>query len=408
MTTRCATAVGLFLAALAASAAPPPPLDSFLREGRLRDGLEAYATPADNTERFSLAVLQSLDGLQRFGSGLGKLGVTRAVARSGAPFLRMGVRDEDDAKPPEVATPEKVASLFRDLKTALRLANETLAGVDDKDFGVEVDFSKARLDLDGDGIVAGDEMLLMQLGRMMQGGEGAGLVIRFDNADAVWLKGYTHFVLGVLDVFTSYDWMPVWNQCAHVIFDRPAPTPAIVPHLRRAGDADDDENEAIQISSMADLVAALHEMRLEPVRKDGLSTARDSFRAMVACSRICWERVQAETDNDREWLPSPTQTGPGGAKITAEQIAGWQKVLDELDAVLTGRKLLPHWRIKKGSGVNLDKLVNAPPRLDPVLWVQGAALVPFIEAGTVSDAATWETLIAPFGPGFALFALWSN
>jgi hypothetical protein len=34
--------------------------------------------------------------------------------------------------------------------------------------------------------------------------------------------------------------------------------------------------------------------------------------------------------------------------------------------------------------------------------------VPYIEAGQVSDRATWRNLMQPFGPGFARFAIWSN
>jgi hypothetical protein len=231
---------------------------------------------------------------------------------------------------------------------------------------------------------------------------GADIVIRFDSADAVWLKGYTHFLTGLLDILTAYDWMPVWNQCAHVIFRNPQP---LSPLVQGVGS---DDKRSRDMSKIADLIAGLHEMRLELVRKDGLRHARDEFRSMIACSRVCWQRVLAETDNDHEWLPSPAQTGPGGAKITSQQIEGWQQVLDEMDAVLTGKKLLPHWRLGAGRGINVDKMVNTPPRFDPVLLIQGAAFIPYIEEGTVSDQARWRTLMQPFGPGFAMFAIWSN
>jgi hypothetical protein len=118
--------------------------------------------------------------------------------------------------------------------------------------------------------------------------------------------------------------------------------------------------------------------------------------------------VLAETDNDHEWLPSPKQTGPGGTKVTQQQIDGWLKVLDELDAILAGKKLLPHWRLKSGTGINVAKLVASPPKLDLILLIQGSALVPYLEEGTVSDRAAWVTLMQPFGPGFTRFAIWSN
>jgi hypothetical protein len=327
-------AIRLSLALLAlwggAAAQAAPALDDFLRDGKLREGLKAYAAPTNNAERFSLAVLQALDGFQQFSTGFNQLGfnpeISRELARSRLPFLRMA---KPNGKPGSrgVVTPEKIARLFGDLKEALRRANATLAAVNEEPFGVNVNWSQARLDLDGDGSVATNELLLVSLGRNFglaaRGPADEDLVIRFDSADAVWLKGYTHFLMGLLDVLTAYDWMPVWNQCAHRIFCNPKPLPPIAQYSDHA-----KTGRGFDEALMADLIAALHEMRLEPIQKDGLRKARDEFRAMIACSRVCWQRVLAETDNDHEWLPSPTQTGPRGAEITAEQIEGWRQVLD--------------------------------------------------------------------------------
>ncbi len=405
MTMRCSIGVGLLLVALSGPATAVQPLDEFLRDGRLQDGLAAYANPPDNAGRFSLAILQSLDGLQKFVAGAGKLGLNPEMAQSGIPFFRTTAPGLNQATR-DAATPEKVAALFKDLKASMQKANATLATVDDGQFGVEVNVSRARMDLNGDGTVASNEMALASLGRPMglpaQDRQGQDLVIRFDSADAAWLKGYTHFLSGILIVLTSYDWTPVWNQCAHVIFSNPDPMPAIARLSGPRG------RGSMDTAQLADMIAALHEMRLELLQKDALGRARDEFRAMIGCSRLCWQRVLAETDNDHEWLPSPTQTGPGGAKITTEQITAWQSVLDELDAILKGEKLLAHWRIKPGTGINIDKLVTSPPQLDMVMLIQGSALIPYLEEGPVSNQDSWRTLTAPFGPGFVRFAIWSN
>jgi len=141
---------------------------------------------------------------------------------------------------------------------------------------------------------------------------------------------------------------------------------------------------------------------------DGLKKAVTEFRSAIVCSKICWKRIQAETDDDQEWLPNPKQTGPRGSKVTQEEIDGWMTILAEVDSILTGKKLLPHWRIINGMGINVAKLVQSPPKFDLVLLIQGSALAPYIEGGDVSSLARWRTLITPFGPGFANFALWSN
>ena len=405
MQRRRLTQLGLLLLALPAAAAAPRTLDGFLSEGRIQEGLRAFASPRDNAARFSLAVLQALDGLQQFSAGSCKLGVSGEIIARGLPFFRAmmpapGVSQSTN----QVATPKKVADLLNALRDSLKNANATLATIDAKPFKVEVNLSTARLDFDGDGIVAPEEMLVAKLAPVLglPSGPQAGqdLIIHFDSADAAWLKGYTHLLIGVIDILLAYDWHPVWNQCAHLFFRNPDPVPPIARFTMH--------EPGRSFSEWADLIAAVHDMRLTLDDRDGLSNARQEFMSMIACSRLCWQRVLAETDDDHEWLPSPKQTGPGGTKVTQQQIDGWIKVLDELDAILAGKKLLPHWRVKNGTGINVAKLVASPPKLDLILFIQGSALVPYFEEGTVSDLTAWRTLMQPFGPGFVRFALWSN
>jgi len=393
--------LSLFLVTIPATASSPDSLDGFLREGRIKEGLTVFAEPSDNAGRFSLAVLQALDGLQRFSAGMHNLGIRPDFVQSGIPFFRV-VPPGRLQNPKEPATPDKVASLFEDLRTSLRRANATLTGMDAGEFGVEVNLSLARLDFDGDGQCSPGETLLDALGRSFglpaEAPDGRDVDVRFDGADAMWLKGYTHLLPGALDLLMAYDWRPVWDQCANVVFLNPNPAP---PLARFSA-------EGQQFGQWADLIAGVHDLRLRVVDKDGVRHARDEFKAMVSCSRMCWQRVMAETDDDKEWLPSPHQTGPGGTTITKAQVDAWQHVLDELDAVASGSKLLPHWRLKQGMGINVEEFVASPPPLDLVLMIQGSAFVPYIEEGAVSDRQTWSQLTRAFGPGFFRFAIWNN
>ncbi len=393
--------LGLLLLAVPVGAGTPPAVDGFLREGRIKEGLAAYASAANNAERFSLAVLQALSGLQHFSASMSTLGINPEFVQSGIPFLRVVVPKPGQLSK-EPATPEKIAKAFQALRASLRQANTTLAGMSAEDFGVEINLGQVHLDLDGNGKVSPEETLTRSLGRILGIAAPvppeADLIVRFDSADAMWLKAYTHLLTGMLDLLLAYDWRPVWDQCAHLVFLHPEPTPAITRFSAPLPG----------MSRWVDLIAAVHDMRLELVDKAGPRRAREQFRAMIASSRICWQRVLAETDNDREWLPSPKQTGPSGTKVSQGQVEGWQRVLDELEAVAAGKKLLPHWRVQEGTGINVDKLVASPPPLDLVLLIQGSALVPYLEAGPVSDRATWRNLMQPFGPGFARFAIWSN
>ena len=392
---------GLLLLAISGAASTPETLDGFLREGRIKEGLTAYAAPSGNAGQFSLGVLQALDGLQQFSAGMRNVGINPEFIQSGIPFFRVVVPGRLQ-NPKEPATPAKVARLFQDLRASLRRANATLARIGDEEFGVEVNLSQVRLDLDGDGQCSTNELLLASLGQTLglaaQARGGREVVVRFDSADAAWLKGYTHLLSGMLDLLLAYDWRPVWDQCAHVVFLHPEPRPPLARFSQ----------EGPVFLQWADLIAAVHDMRLNLMDKDGPRRARDEFKAMISCSRICWQRVLAETDDQKEWLPSPRQTGPGGAQITQDQVDGWQRVLDELDAIANGKKLLPHWRMKPGVGINVEKLVASPPPLDLVLLIQGSALVPYLEEGAVSDQQTWGQLTRAFGGGFFRFAIWSN
>lgn len=368
--------------------ASPSTLNEFLQAGTFNEGVEFFGQPKNNEERFSLAFLQVFGALQKFAVEINRISLNPELTElAGLNLPASG--------PPVLA--EQLARTFYELKSSLKQANQTLSLVDDKPFSVPVDFSKVRFTIDGSGILTPVESLLAPIAEMS--GEG-GMWVHFDSADAAWLQGYTHLVPGLLEVFTSYDWMPVWNQCAHHLFLNPQPRPPIARHSSPEHFGDTGQ--------IADLIAALHDMRLKVVDPEGLRRARDEFSGMARCSRICWKRIMAETDDDHEWLPSPDQTGPGGAKTTPEQIQAWHHVLDEIDAVLSGKKLLAHWRIKEGTGINVDRMVNDPPNLDLVLMAQGSAFIPYLEEGVTSDLDTWGTLIEPFGDSFALFAIWSN
>jgi len=378
-----------------------PSLNDFLARGQIDEALAAYAQPQTDAARFSLAAAQVLKGVRDFSAAFNALSVHPNLRTTPLPFLRVIVQDAPSGSP-HVATPAAVATAFRNFQTSLQQANATLAAIEGKkEFGVPLDLRQARLDFSGDGTINPEtETFQAAFARVLgtRAAADAPLVVQFDQADAAWLKGYTHFLIGMIELLSAYDWTPVWNQCAHLIFLKPDPVPAIARL----------EGSPMQWGSIPDYIAAVHDMRLDLVDPQAIRRSRDSFLLMIAQSRDCWRRALQETDDVNEWLPNPKQKGPAGATVTQAQIDGWLKVLDEMETVAQGGKLLPHWRIKNGSGINIERLVAAPPKLDLVLWLQGSAFAPYVEEGEVSDAVTWRELQRPFGPGFIQFAIWSN
>ncbi len=125
---------------------------------------------------------------------------------------------------------------------------------------------------------------------------------------------------------------------------------------------------------------------------------------MVRESRISWQHIESEKDDDHEWIPNPTQTGEIQVRVSRELITGWHRVLDEIEALLNGKKLVPYWRLygnrtsngtwatpSEGKGINLYKVFHDPIEFDLVLFVQGTALERYLEDGRVIDSGGMES-----------------
>jgi hypothetical protein len=69
----------------------------------------------------------------------------------------------------------------------------------------------------------------------------------------------------------------------------------------------------------ADLVAAVHELRWPVVAPERMRAVREHLLAMVADSRQSWRLIEAETGDDREWIPTPRQKNAAlGPLVTRE------------------------------------------------------------------------------------------
>ena len=111
-------------------------------------------------------------------------------------------------------------------------------------------------------------------------------------------------------------------------------------------------------------------------------------------------------------MPNPDQQSAFGIPVTAEVVAGWQDVLNELEAVLAGDALVPFWRVEghdgEPVGININKFLTAPGDLDLFLMVHGAAFAPYMERGRVVDIDVLERFSELTGGQGGMFALWFN
>ena len=63
---------------------------------------------------------------------------------------------------------------------------------------------------------------------------------------------------------------------------------------------------------------------------------------MITDSRLSWKLIDAETSDDREWIPNPRQKHASlGQLVSPEQMTAWFAFLDESEAILEGRRLAP-------------------------------------------------------------------
>lgn len=255
--------------------------------------------------------------------------------------------------------PAFIERAMTDALIHLARADSTLSNVAGESFEVDVFLPALWFDINQNGsreewetVVAVMEQLNASPDDSFDG------MIRFDTADAHWLKAYVHVMSGMAVLTLATD-----------------PTPAIrtVFEQRRAMDALGETRGMLLDNDTIDTLAAvLLTLRGVP-DAERTRAAHAHFKDMIAENRAFWSTVMDETDNVREWLPNPDQTSAFGVEVSAEMADGWQAVLVEIEQLLEGETLVPYWRFdngfeaEAGIGVNVAKFLQNPGDLDIIL-----------------------------------------
>jgi len=404
----------LWFAPVSLAAAEPPLVEKFLTEGRLAEGERALEThlkshPADSQARFGLGALQFLRSVEHLGQSLYKYGALGSESRLGRqmPLVRLAVPPNPNASKVRY---ENVRAIFQDLVDDLAKAEATLAKVDDPGVKLPLHFGLIALDLNGDGTAGGDETLWKIYASLNNGLRLApeatpeavqDFVIAFDQGDVFWLRGYCHLLSAMCESFLAYDQERLFNAVAHQLFDKPEAAALPVDIMR-----DDQEGWERDI---ADAIAAIHLASFPLKHPEKLKAAHGHLSEVIVLSRESWKAIGAETDNQHEWVPNSKQECViPNVRVSEEMIAGWHDFLNEADAILAGKKLVPHWRMKPSVGINLHKVFHEPRDFDVVLWAHGAAAVPYAQEGEVVKGETFQRLERMFQGNFIGFAIWFN
>jgi len=399
-----------------ALAADPPRAERYLTEGRLADGqreLTSYLkqNPADDQARFGLGTLQFVRAVEHLAQTLYQFGAVGPKSRltQQIPFLRVAV--------PENPSPDKVRyadvrRMLQNLLDDLTAAEKTLADIKDERVKLPLHFGLIRLDVNGDGQTADGEVLWKIYAELNRGirlnnefapEHAEQFVIAFDYGDVHWLRGYCHLLSAMCETILAYDQQDLFNAVAHQLFDNPD-----VPALPKDIILRQDPNNP-WMDDIADAIAGIHMMRFPLKEPERMKSALAHLESVIDLSRQSWKAIQAETDDDREWIPNSKQGGViPGVRVTAEMIAGWHEFLGEAEKMLAGKKLIPHWRFSAKYGINLRRVFLEPREFDVVMWAHGSAAVPYAEEGPVARGETWNRMESIFGGQFIGFAFWFN
>lgn len=374
------------------------------------------AEPTEAADVFAHATVEMLAAVEALGRDFYLHGLHFEAGRSlPVPFLRLQIPRHPDPRP---ATAADVRRALDEFHGRLAKIDERLAKIEGREFKAVIPLGAAGFDFAGAGRaedrVGFGPFFAGVAGRGGQREPGASddFVVAFDQTDALWLRAYTQLLRGLADVMLAHDGGALFEKTGHLYFAK-ADT-ALARLLAERGNA--RAERGLEAGAVADIIATLHGLDLAVSEPARLARAREELLAMARLSRATLASAEAETDDDREWLPSTKQGSVFGLRIDDTQARAWTGVLAEVEALLEGRKLLPHWRFPGaggdgsagGYGLNLRRMFEESRRTDLIGYIQGAAALTYLEKGPTTSLATWRELTRVFGGNFLGYAVWIN
>lgn len=400
----------------------PEDLTGYLEKGQLKEAeeyLDQQLIKAKDVEqvRFAKGVVQVLTAVEQLGQNQFRYGALTGTVRN-IPVFRLSVPVNED---PDEVSYEDIRKVFSDFQSRILEAEKTLATIDtSQEVKLPIDLSKIKIDLNGDGELAEAEgfagiLQTVNRRRRQPGEEAPSMSITFDTGDVPWLRGYCHFLAAFCDFVLAYDHQELFDHCGHLLYRNVVRSKALQGEpldLVEPGRRND--------AQILDAIAAIHLMKFPLREPKRMPAVRKHLLAMIATSRQSWKLIATENDDDHEWLPNPQQTGVLEIPITQDVIDGWHLVLDEMEEIVEGRKLIPFWRDdfvifgrREGNpdqvrGINLKRYFEEPQDFDLILTIQGSNVLPYVERGKLSTPETWNNLRQVFGGQFFGFAVWFN
>jgi len=352
----------------------PPLVEQYLHSGQLQAGEHALQavlrqSPKDDEARFGLGLLQIVRGVERLGQSFFDHGLKNT--NNWVPFVRLPVPVNPDPAPISYA---RFRRILDDFCKDMTLADGTLAGITDDNVKLRIRLADIKIDIDGDGQAT--DRFLDILTKLM--GSPPDLLktnpefrVHFDRGDVAWFRAYCHLLSGMLELYLAIDTEAEFHFFAKEIF------PRVRPVLSEA------EEKVLKDKQM---------MRSGGIRiSDPKRLSQFRYHLVEVCklNRETWRYIRAETDDDYEWLPNSRQKGVFGMPVREEMINSWLSMMDELEAILEGKKLLPVDMIMHntdGKGLNLKTLLEDPPgKIDFDMVMRDGPAAKYLEKGPSMD-----------------------
>ena len=407
--------ISAIFAALLLTAAPAlagPGADllrNHLYGGTLAAGEAALAKAAeagDEEAKAGLGVIRAAQAIEFLGQGLYRHGLEVSSSGPGMPLMRLPVPPNPK---PEPITYQALRALLDGFVTRLDAAGASLAAAQGTAAKLEIDVARIGFDMDGDGKASPLETLGGMANTALSGtlppelltAAKSPLTFSFDGADLIWLNGYLNILAIEGDFLLAHDFEEMYDSTFHRLFPAtPFPLAAQTVPSSRNGFLGDD-------SEIADVIAFIHQIRWPVSDPARLAHVLARAKAVTALSRQNWAAIAAETDDDHEFLPGPRQTAfSADSKITDEMVKAWLVTLDQVDRVLDGKLLIPHWRFAKG--FDMAKYFATAKRFDLVMLLTGYDALPYLSEGPVASAADFSEANRVFGDMLWLFAFRVN
>ena len=411
---RCALVATLTLASTtrAADSADATVRTAF-EKGTLAEGQRVLETslaahPAEAARlNYALGVVRFLRAGEKLGQAWHHDGLFANRLTNSLPFFRLPVGPADEAAASPVAY-EDVRAAFIQFLADLKTADDTFAALPDDPGKVALRPGLVRVDYVGNGKPADTETVWKTYQKITPGGafeqkDVEEFLIKFDAGDVPWFRGYCHLLSAVVETLLAYDESALFDHTAHLFFSKPrTPYPFL---MRPSGNAMN-----FDVAPISDLLAFVHLLNFPPREPTRLAAALDHLVQVPKFSRESWRRILAETDDDHEWIPNPRQKGAlPNAGVTQERVDAWLRMLNEADAILAGKKLVPFWREGSGkAGLNLRRVFEQQSTFDLFLWIQGTAATQYLEDGPVTDPEVWRGWRDAFSGEALGFSLYFN